>query len=173
MPIIHCMLYSCNYHLSNKFLQMESVAFSYRHSSGRHHECWHSAQRGQPQHAGDEQQRNLAVLHPGHRSVTHHPAQHSLRQCTRGVDPHQPHSQSGEWSWTPGGTSFHTVSLNICWTGQVSEGSIHQDVINEWRSCVWTCCMKIYLLLQYPWLSSLLAHDSTSICQEFPKKDTI
>uniref|UniRef100_A0AAZ3S0Q8 Uncharacterized protein n=1 Tax=Oncorhynchus tshawytscha TaxID=74940 RepID=A0AAZ3S0Q8_ONCTS len=32
-----------------------------------------------PQHAGDEQPGHLALLHPGHRPVTRHPAQHPLR----------------------------------------------------------------------------------------------
>lgn len=61
-----------------------------------HHERGHGAQRGQPQHAGDEQQGDVAVLHPGHRPAARGPAQHPVRQRARGVDPHQPHSQPGE-----------------------------------------------------------------------------
>ena len=68
-----------------------------------HHERGHGAQRGEPQHPSDEQQRNVADLHPGHWPPARHHTQHSLRQRARGLDPHQPHSQSGEWlkfPWT-------------------------------------------------------------------------
>lgn len=63
---------------------------------GRRHERGHGAQRGQPQHPGDEQQGDVAVLRPGHRAAARGPAQHPLRQRARGVDPHQPHPQPGE-----------------------------------------------------------------------------
>lgn len=62
----------------------------------RHHERGHGAQRGQPQHPGDEQQGNVAVLHPGHWAAARGPSQHPVRERARGVDPHQPHSQPGE-----------------------------------------------------------------------------
>lgn len=63
-----------------------------------HHERGDGAQRGEPQHSSDEQQGDVAVLHPGHRPPPHHPAQHPVRQRTGGLDPHQPHPQSGQWS---------------------------------------------------------------------------
>lgn len=76
-----------------------------------HHECGHGTQRGEPQHPSDEQQRNVAILHPGHRSPARHLAQHSLRQRARGLDPHQPHTQSGEWSRRPVDTASTTSFL--------------------------------------------------------------
>lgn len=74
----------------------------------RRHERGHGAQRGQPQHSGDEQQGHVALLHPGHRAAAHRPAQHPVCERARGVDPHQPHSQSGERGL---GRSFGTASL--------------------------------------------------------------
>lgn len=62
----------------------------------RHHERGHGAQRGQPQHPGDEQQGHVAVLRPGHRAAARGPAQHPGGERARGLDPHQPHSQPGE-----------------------------------------------------------------------------
>lgn len=56
----------------------------------------HGAQRSEPEHTRDEQQGDLALLCAGHRSATHHIAQHTLRQCACGLDTHQPHSQHGK-----------------------------------------------------------------------------
>ena len=63
---------------------------------GRQDECGNGAQRGEPQHAGDEQPRHLAVLCAGHRAPARRAAQHPLCERPRRLDPHQPHPQHGE-----------------------------------------------------------------------------
>lgn len=60
------------------------------------HECGRCSQRGEPQHQGDEQQRNMAHLSPSHRCLAHHPAQHSLLHRSTSLDPDQRHPQPGQ-----------------------------------------------------------------------------
>lgn len=59
-------------------------------------ECGRGSQRGEPQHAGDEQQRNMAHLPAADRRVAHRPAQHSFLHCAARLDPHQRHPQPGD-----------------------------------------------------------------------------
>ena len=108
-------------------------------SVASHHERGHGTQRGEPQHPSDEQPRNVAVLHPGHRSPARHLAQHSLRQRTRGLDPHQPHTQSGECSRRPVDTASTTSSLGVCWTSHIGEGHIQCSLVNG----LWMWWMKV------------------------------
>lgn len=60
-------------------------------------ECWRSSQRGEPQHAGDEQQGNMAHLSIAHRRVAHCLAQHSFLHGAACLDPHQRHPQPGQF----------------------------------------------------------------------------
>ena len=52
-------------------------------------ECGRGAQRGEPQHAGDEQPGDLADVCPGGGDATCRATQYPLLQCARGVDAHQ------------------------------------------------------------------------------------
>lgn len=54
------------------------------------------SQRGEPQHAGDEQQRDLAHLPAADRRLTHRLTEHPVPQRANRVDLNQCHSQSGQ-----------------------------------------------------------------------------
>lgn len=54
------------------------------------------SQRGEPQHAGDEQQRDLAHLPAADRRLTHRLTEHPVPQRAHRVDLNQRHSQSGQ-----------------------------------------------------------------------------
>lgn len=60
-------------------------------------ECGRSSQRGQPQHAGDEQSRDMAHLPATDRRVAHRPAQHSLFHRAARLDPYQCDPQPGQF----------------------------------------------------------------------------
>uniref|UniRef100_A0AC11CW75 Uncharacterized protein n=1 Tax=Ovis aries TaxID=9940 RepID=A0AC11CW75_SHEEP len=69
---------------------------------GQQDERGNSTQRGEPQHAGDEQPRHLALVRAGHWASPRRAAQHPLRERPRRLDPHQPHPQHVK------GTPFET-----------------------------------------------------------------
>lgn len=78
---------------------------------GRQDERGDGAQRGEPQHAGDEQPRHLALLRAGHRAAARRAAEHPLLQRPRGLDSHQHHPQPGKGAaWLgPGRGSLGTA----------------------------------------------------------------
>lgn len=78
------------------------------------HERGHGSQRGQPQHAGDEQSGYMALIPPGHRAAARHPAQHPFRQRPRGLDSHQPHPQHGSVLSTSQHAFNSSVDYYLC-----------------------------------------------------------
>lgn len=59
-------------------------------------ECGRRSQRGEPQHAGDEQQRDLAHLPAADCGLTHRLTEHPVPQRANRVDLNQCHSQPGQ-----------------------------------------------------------------------------
>lgn len=78
-------------------------------------ECGRCSQRGEPEHPGDEQPGHLAGLP----AADHCPAcgvtQHPFPQCACGVDPHQCHTQPGQYVclWH-GQKALRTLLFGLC-----------------------------------------------------------